>query len=298
MTSATQRAATAFVPGNAEHVRFGLIGAGIGLSRSPALHEGEAAAHGLPCRYELLDLDRLGIGVDDLDGLLQRLEREGWAGVNITLPCKQAVIPLLDEIAPEAAAIGAVNTVRFDAGRRIGYNTDAYGFGEGFRTGLPGARRERVVQFGAGGAGAATAFALLDLGVSRLSLVDSIEGRAAALAVNLGRHFPDRIVEAVAQPHRALREADGVVNATPVGTARYPGSAVPIAALHADLWVADVIYAPAETALLRAARALGCATLDGTRMLVIQAARAFELFTGCEADIARMLRHFHELPGA
>ncbi|WP_080432805.1 shikimate dehydrogenase [Burkholderia ubonensis] len=277
-------------------VRLGLIGAGIAQSRSPALHEGEAAAHGLRCRYELLDLDRLGIGVDALDGLLRRLEREGWAGVNVTLPCKQAVIPLLDEVAPEAAAIGAVNTVRFAAGRRIGYNTDAYGFGEGFRTGLPDARRARVVQFGAGGAGAATAFALLDLGVSHLTLVDDVAARAAALATNLGRHFPGRTVEALADADHALGAADGVVNATPVGTARHPGSAVPLAALRAGLWVADVIYAPAETALLRTARALGCETLDGTRMLVAQAARAFELFTGRRADVARMQRRFRELP--
>ncbi|MBR8332448.1 shikimate dehydrogenase [Burkholderia ambifaria] len=279
-------------PADTAPLRLGLIGAGIAQSRSPALHEGEAAARGLPCRYALLDLDRLGIGVDGLDGLLRRLEDEGWVGVNITLPCKQAVIPLLDEVAPEAAAIGAVNTVRFAAGRRIGYNTDAHGFGQGFRSGLPGARRERVVQFGAGGAGAATAFALLELGATRLTLVDEVPARAAALAAQLGRHFPACRIDAPEQAEAALGTADGVVNATPVGTARHPGSAVPLDALHAGLWVADVIYAPAETLLLRSARALGCQTLDGTHMLVVQAARAFELFTGCRADVARMLERF------
>ncbi|WP_244117292.1 shikimate dehydrogenase [Burkholderia gladioli] len=285
-------------PADLAPLRLGLIGAGIAHSRSPALHEGEAAAHGLPCRYTLLDLDRLGIGVDGLDGLLHRLEDEGWAGVNITLPCKQAVIPLLDEVAPEAAAIGAVNTVRFAAGRRIGYNTDAHGFGQGFRSGLPEARRERVVQFGAGGAGAATAFALLELGATRLALVDELPARAAALAAQLGRHFPACRIEAPGreQVDAALGTADGVVNATPVGTAHLPGSAVPLAALHAGLWVADVIYAPAETLLLRSARALGCQTLDGTHMLVVQAARAFELFSGCRADVTRMLERFRAAP--
>ena len=121
------------------------------------------------------------------------------------------------------------------------------------------------------------------------------QARAAALAANLSRHFPGRIVEALAEADHALGAADGVVNATPVGTARHPGSAVPLAVLHAGLWIADVIYAPAETVLLRTARTLGCETLDGTRMLVVQAARAFELFTGCRADIARMLQHFREL---
>lgn len=294
--SAADNTAAASVP---RLLKLGLIGAGIAQSHSPALHEGEATAHGLPCRYELLDLDCLGtdeLGIDGLAVLLNRIEAEGWAGVNITLPCKQAVMPLLDEVAPEAAAIGAVNTVRFAGGRRIGYNTDAYGFAESFRSGLPNVRRERVVQLGAGGAGAATAFALLDLGVAHLTIVDAIDTRAHALAANLRRHFPERIVEAAPYADDAPGGVhDGIVNATPVGTPRFPGSPVPLSVLHRDLWVADVIYKPAETALLRAARELGCPTLDGTRMLVVQAARAFELFTGCRPDVPRMLRRFCDL---
>ncbi len=136
---------------------LGLIGKGIQASKSPALHETEAAAQGLRCTYELFDLDGHPERRDVLADLLEQAEQRGFAGLNITYPCKQAIIPMLDELSDEARVIGAVNTVRFSGGGRIGYNTDAWGFAESFRHGLPGAPLTRVVQLGAGGAGAATA---------------------------------------------------------------------------------------------------------------------------------------------
>jgi shikimate dehydrogenase len=160
----------------------GLIGKGISRSKSPALHQHEAAALGVRCLYQLLDLTALGLGVEDLPRLLDSAELTGFAGLKITHPCKQAVIPLLHELSEEARAIGAVNTVRFADGRRYGFNTDAQGFAESFQRGLPDAARDRVVQIGAGGAGAATAYALLKLGVSQLSVFDVDAGRAGALA--------------------------------------------------------------------------------------------------------------------
>ena len=151
--------------------RLGLIGTGIQASKSPAIHQTEAVAQGLRCTYELLDLDASGRGPAALADVLSDAERGGFAGVNITHPCKQSVIPLLHRLSDEAETIGAVNTVHFSNGKRIGYNTDAWGFAESVRRDLAGARLERVVQIGAGGGGAATAYALLGLGARQLTIV-------------------------------------------------------------------------------------------------------------------------------
>src|SRR3984957_659754 len=116
------------------------------------MHEREARELGLVLLYQLLDLNVLGRDVDALADLLNSAELMGFAGLNITHPCKQAVIPLLHELSEEARAIGAVNTVHFVGGRRKGYNTDASGFADSFRRGLPAAPLQQVVQIGAGGA--------------------------------------------------------------------------------------------------------------------------------------------------
>jgi len=276
---------------------LGLIGKGIQASKSPALHETEAAAQGFRCSYELFDLDYVGDGRngDVLPGLLREAEDRGFAGLNITYPCKQAIIPLLHELSDEARIVGAVNTVRFRDGRRIGYNTDAWGFAESFRRGLSGASLRRVVQVGAGGAGAATAHALLELGARELYLIDTDVRRAESLATKLGAHFAGRQIKAVTELVQAVGKSDGVLNATPMGMSAHPGSAVPPDLLRNDLWVADIVYFPMETELLRAARAMGCRTLDGGGMVVFQAARAFEIFTGRKADGDRMRRHFETL---
>lgn len=256
------------------------------------MHRAEAAAQGFELAYELLDLDQRGSSDDALPHLLAEAQSSGFAGLNITYPCKQAVIPLLDELSEEAQTIGAVNTVQFRDGRRIGYNTDASGFEESFRRGMAGAALGTVVQFGGGGAGAATAFALLRLGVRRLILLDVALEKAQALASMLEQHFKHCEVRTERNIEAALRDADGVLNATPVGMAKHPGTVVPAHLLRPVLWVADIVYFPFETQLLRDARQAGCRTLDGGGMATFQAARAFQIFTGRVADSERMRRQF------
>ncbi|SEJ16584.1 shikimate dehydrogenase [Pseudomonas linyingensis] len=270
----------------------GLIGAGIQASRTPAMHEHEGDAQGIRYLYRLIDLDQLGVTSEALPELLDAAQRLGFTGLNITFPCKQAIIPLLDELSPEARGIGAVNTVVFQDGKRIGHNTDCLGFAEGLRRGLPNVARERVVQMGAGGAGAAVAHALLQDGVQQLTIFDVEPARAAELAANLNASFGAGRAQAGSDLPAAMAEAQGLVNTTPVGMAKLPGLPLPAELLRADLWVAEIIYFPLETELLRAARALGCQTLDGGKMAVFQAVKAFELFTGREADAERMMAHF------
>nr|WP_137804324.1 shikimate dehydrogenase [Pseudomonas sp. G(2018)] len=278
-------------------VLAGLIGAGIQASRTPALHEHEGDAQGLRYLYRLIDLDQLQLDSNALPDLLMAAERMNFTGLNITFPCKQAIIPLLDELSPEARGIGAVNTVVLKDGKRIGHNTDCLGFAEGFRRGLQGVALERVVQMGAGGAGAAVAHALLSEGVQQLSIFDVEISRAQSLADNLNQHFGSGRAVAGHDLALTLAEADGLVNTTPMGMKKLPGMPVPVELLRAELWVAEIVYFPLETELLRNARALGCRTLDGGTMAVFQAVKAFELFSGVVPDAQRMLEHFQSMNG-
>lgn len=273
----------------------GLIGSGIQASRTPALHEQEGDARGLRYLYRLIDLDPLRLTVDALPDLLDAAELMQFTGLNITYPCKQAILPLLDDLSDEARGIGAVNTVVFKDGKRIGHNTDCLGFAEGFRRNLSDVLRQRVVQMGAGGAGAAVAHALLAEGVERLSIFDLDSSRAQDLVDNLALRFGSGRAQVGRHLENAMAEADGLVNTTPMGMAKLPGTPVPAALLRAELWVAEIVYFPLETELLRDARALGCRTLDGGNMAVFQAVKAFELFSGEVPDAQRMLAHFQAM---
>lgn len=272
----------------------GLIGSGIGPSLSPPLHEREAAHHGLRYVYRLLDTDSLG---HDVGELVRTARRFGYDGLNITHPCKQAVIPHLDELSADARMLGAVNTVVFDGERAVGYNTDWTGFAESFERGLPDAPTRRIVQLGAGGAGAAIAHALLTMGAGQVTVVDADPGRATALAGRLGDRFGHERARPATRDDLPglLADADGLAHATPTGMALHPGLPLPVELLHPGLWVADIVYRPLETELLKQARALGCRTLDGGGMVVFQAAHAFRLFTGLTPDSERMLAHLTDL---
>jgi len=270
----------------------GLIGRGIQASRTPALHEHEGDAQGLRYLYRLIDADPLGLDDSALPQLLDAAQHTGFTGLNITFPFKQAILPLLDELSDEARGIGAVNTVVLRDGKRVGHNTDCLGFAEGFRRGLPGVSKGLVVQLGAGGAGSAVAHALLAEGVERLVLFEVDAARGQALVDNLAQRFGPGRAMLGSDLANAVAEADGLVNTTPVGMAKLPGMPLPAELLHARLWVAEIIYFPLETELLRQARALGCRTLDGGTMAVFQAVKAFELFSGHPADAARMQAHF------
>lgn len=276
---------------NGRPVLVGLIGRAIQLSRTPKMHEREAARLGLACSYLLVDFDQLGLEDEALPQILSAGAALGFQGFNVTHPFKQQIISHLDALSPEAAAIGAVNTVVYSEGRMTGYNTDSWGFSESFRAGLADVPLRQVVQFGAGGAGAAVAYALMQLGVDRLYLVDNAHTRAQTLAERM-RHDWGDCVQATDRVAEALAWADGIVNTTPVGMAKYPGIPFPAERLRPNHWVADIIYFPEETELLRTARGLGCRILPGTGMAIGQAVRAFELFTGKKSDMASMACHF------
>lgn len=275
--------------------KVGLIGADIQLSKSPALHMREGAAHGLDYSYELVDVVARKLPESALPDLLNELESRGFAGTNITHPFKQAVLPHLHELSDDARMLGAVNTVVFKDGRRIGHNTDWYGFYESFMRGLPDAKRDRALLVGAGGAGVAVAHAALKLGITHLDICDRDFSRAEHLAAELNTRFGEGHAFAVKDPADSLPFADGLIHATPMGMPAHPGMPVKADLLEQRHWVADIVYMPLVTELLATAAQKGCRTLPGGGMTVFQAVGAFRLFCGREPDAERMTAHFTEI---
>ena len=278
----------------------GLIGEGIMASLTPPMHEAEAAALGLDYEYRIFDLIELGRPAAAVGDLLAAAKRRGFAAMNITHPCKQLVVGIVDELDPDAEHLGAVNLVVFENGRLIGYNTDWMGYRDGLIAGLPDASFDRIVQVGSGGAGAATAYALLSCGTSRLDLFDVETDRARELAERMRRRFPGQTIETVTPRElpEAIGHATGVVHATPVGMLHHPGVAFDVELLRAGAWVSDVVYRPLETELIRRAAARGHPVLDGGRMAVGQAYASLQIITGTLPDRGRMERHFRALIGA
>ncbi len=276
-------------------VLVGLIGADIQMSKSPALHECEGTLQGLDYRYELLDLAERGLPATALPALLAEMEARGFAGSNITHPCKQTVIEYLTDLSDDARMLGAVNTVVFDNGKRIGHNTDWYGFYENFRRGLPNVLRHRAVLLGAGGAGVAVAHAAMKLGIEHLAIFDQDIARSTKLAEDLNRRFSAERAFAITDVGKAMRTADGLIHATPTGMKNHPGLPIEESWLESHHWVADIVYMPLVTELLALATRIGCRTLPGGGMTVFQAAAAFKLFCGIEPDAERMSSHFTEL---
>jgi shikimate dehydrogenase len=272
---------------------IGLIGANIMKSLAPALHIDAFAAAGITGHYHLMDVDQLH--GQTLEGLLEAVKTAGFLGVNITFPFKQEVMRLLDALSPEARQTGAVNTVVIaPGGHTTGHNTDRSGFRLNFEDGLGRASAEgkTAVLVGAGGAGSAVAFALMDLGLRELIVHDKDIARAAALAADVNAHFGTGRCRVTERLSEAIAAADGVANATPIGMTGFPGNPVPVQALRREHWVADVIYTPMETELIRTAAAAGARVLTGGGMCVHQGVEAFRLFTGIAPDAARMHRTF------
>lgn len=281
----------------AESYLVGLIGEGTTHSLTPALHEREADHHGLRYIYRTVDLTVLARPADDAGTLLSAGRDLGFNAFNITVPAKQVVLGYLDDLSDDAARLEAVNTVLIRDGKFIGHNTDYSGFGSALEEGLPGASLGHVVQLGAGGAGAATAYALLAAGAQHLCVLDLDPARSRERAEALARLFPDRNIEwrPIGEIGDLMSEADGLVHATPVGMHAHPGMPLDGDLLQSRHWVADIVYRPIETELVKAAGAKGCRVLDGGHMAVGQAVDAFRLITGVEPDRARMRQHFLSL---
>ncbi|MDF1522899.1 MAG: shikimate dehydrogenase [Trueperaceae bacterium] len=262
--------------------RLALLAHPAGHSVSPAMMEAAFAAVGRRARYDALD-----VPPEELAAAVAALRQAPWVGANVSVPHKAAVVPLLDELRPTARRLGAVNVVVRDRARLIGDNSDLPGFARALAALGPVAGRQAVV-LGAGGAARAVVAALRDLGME-VAVHNRSPERACALVAALGGG--GATVLADADLAAAVAAADLLVQTTTVGMAGGPlGSPLPEGVLPTAGAVVDLVYRPAVTPLLRAARAAGLVVQNGLPMLVHQGAAAFEAWTGLPAPVDAMGR--------
>lgn len=265
-------------------IRLALIGDNIGASRAPDLHRACAEIAGLELRYDLLIPPALG---KDFDAVFAEAART-CDGVNVTLPYKERVVPKVRISDPVVARIGAVNTVLFGPEGPRGYNTDHSGFIVAYRAAFGAMRPGHAVMIGAGGAGKAVAFGLVALGAERITVIDTDQARAEALALAV-TEAGQGATKGAAGDISAVAVADGVINCTPLGMHGYAGSPVPEGCFPKGVWAFDAVYTPVETPFRAQALAAGARFLSGWELFFHQGIDAFEIFTGRPpGDIVRL----------
>ncbi|WP_103109058.1 shikimate dehydrogenase [Brevibacillus reuszeri] len=262
----------------------GLFGHPVSHSQSPMMHNAAFAQMGLGFAYVAFDVDPA-----DLEDAVRGIRALGLKGINVTIPHKVAIMPMLDEIDPLAKRIGAVNTVVINDGRLIGYNTDGMGYVRSLveETGIV-LDQQIVTMVGAGGAARAVAFTLAEKGVKEIRIMNRSRERAQILAEHVGTIVPTKIVEQ-GDGMDAIADSSLLINTTSIGMLpNVQEMPVPPEWLHNKLTVSDLIYNPLETRLLGEARAIGATVHSGVGMFVNQGALAFELWTGQEAPTETM----------
>jgi shikimate dehydrogenase len=258
----------------------GVIGAPIGHSRSPALHNHWLAQHGIAGFYVPLE-----VAPEHLESVIRTMPRMGFVGANVTIPHKEQVMKLADLVTDRAALMGAANTLIFRADGKIhADNTDGYGFIENLRQGAPGwePKAGPAAVIGAGGAARAVVASLIDVGVTDIRLTNRTRTRSDVLRQEFGTKIT---VFDWVKAGNALEGAATVVNASSLGMTGKAEFRVPLDALSPDTVVTDLVYTPLDTEFLKRAAEMGCQTVDGLGMLLYQAVPAFERWFGVRPDV-------------
>lgn len=262
--------------------KAGVIGWPIAQSRSPLIHQTWLKELGLQGAYE-----KYAVKPEDLQHFIQKLQQNGFAGLNLTIPHKQSILPLVDDITDDARAIGAANTIWFEGDKLIGGNTDAYGFVTHLKESAPLWQPELpAVLLGAGGACRAVIHALQQEGVKNIILTNRTAERAAELARDFG---PSVQTLAWSDRNLALDEAGLLVNTTSLGMVGKPSLEIDISGMPKKAVVYDIVYAPLETPLLKAAKTANLSTVDGLGMLLHQAVPGFEKWFGARPEVTKTL---------
>lgn len=268
-------------------LRAGVMGWPVEHSRSPLLHGYWLEKHHIPGRY-----DRVSSSPEAFAADLRRLVAEGWRGVNVTIPHKEAALGLADEVTPRARAIGAANTMIFDDdGRILADNTDAFGFTENLKAeaGSAWRRDEPAMVLGAGGAARAVIHALLDAGAPEVILANRTRSRAETVAGNFSGGV--RVVD-WRDAGAALSGASLIVNTTSAGMAGRPPLDLDLSGAMKTAVATDIVYTPLMTPFLADAAARGLKTVDGLGMLLHQARPGFAAWFGVEPEVDAGLRAF------
>ncbi|MEZ5773442.1 MAG: shikimate dehydrogenase [Hyphomicrobiaceae bacterium] len=264
--------------------RAGVIGWPIKHSRSPLIHGHWLRRYGIAGSYE-----KVAVEPGDLAGFLAGLAAAGWRGCNVTVPHKEQALALADEATDTARAIGAANTLWVERGRLHATNTDAYGFMTHLRTEAPGWQEggRPALVLGAGGAARAILQGLIEAGVREIRLVNRSRGRAEALVAHFGRAV---VVGDWAERDSLIGDCGLLINTTSLGMTGQAPLDISLAAAGDRLTVSDIVYAPLETPLLKAARQKGLVAVDGLGMLLHQAVPGFERWFGIRPEVTRELR--------
>lgn len=271
-----------------ETKRLLIIGYPLGHTLSPLMHNTAIEETGLPYRYEAEE-----VAPEDLARAVGRFKSEGVAGFNVTIPHKEAILPLLDEVEEEAERLGAVNTVVSREGLFVGTNTDGVGFMRSLKedAGYEASGKLFVV-LGAGGSSRAISAHLALGGASEVVIANRTLSRAERLAADLGEAVGRRCFRPLPlegpETEKAVRSAQCLINTTSVGMAGDPRSPLPTEWIKPTLLVCDIIYRPLVTPLLEAAEERGASTLGGLGMLIYQGAEAFLRWTGAEMPVRRV----------
>jgi shikimate dehydrogenase len=267
-------------------IRLGIFGWPVAHSKSPQMHEAAARALGISLRYE-----RFAVEPEDLPAAIHAQHAAGIDGYNVTVPHKEAIMSLLDEISTGARAIGAVNTVVRTDGRYVGHNTDAPGFVRSLEDANVSVDGARVTVVGAGGAARAGVIGLADAGAASIVVLSRRPEQAAELVRSLRKHIDCPLEHgAISNGSSAFDKSDLLVQASSATLESNPNAiafaqALPLEALPDHATVVDMVYRPLQTAVLSRAAALGLKTIDGLGMLLHQGAIAFEMWTGFEPPL-------------
>lgn len=276
------------------HIKLGLIGDNIAQSQAPRLHHLAGGIAGLSVSYDRLVPRALGL---DFDGVFAMARDGGFRGLNITYPYKETAFARVAVRDTLVQAIGAVNTVVFEAGGPLGYNTDYTGFVAAYRGAMGQTPPGIVCMIGTGGAGRAVAFGLVALGAAAIRLVDLDGAKAQALARALRNASPDTDISVFTSAEAAAEGAGGLINCTPVGMVGYAGTPLPAQAMREAAWAFDAVYTPIETQFLRDASAAGLRIISGYELFFGQGVDAWRIFTNTEIDPAalRLALQNHEI---
>ncbi|WP_108163899.1 shikimate dehydrogenase [Saccharospirillum sp. MSK14-1] len=267
-------------------LKLGLIGEGIGQSKSPDLHQRLGRLVGIDTDYQLID--SLNEADFEFVSTVARVRQAGFRGVNVTFPFKEAALKLADHAGEGARRVGSANTLLFEESGIRAENTDYTGFVSAYQYSLGERPVGKVLLVGAGGVGRAVACGLGELGVEELLIAERDSTRGEALVAHLvGLGIKARFVSA-ADGQAALALCSGLVNCTPVGHRNHPGCPVDPSPLTANHWVFDAVYIPAHTELLKAAEAAGSAVLSGVDLFAFQGIDAYRFFSEGVVDPAQL----------
>lgn len=266
-------------------IRLGLIGDNIAASQAPRLHRLAGRQNGRTVSYRRLVPAELG---QTLEEILRDCASDGFRGVNITYPYKERAAALVGIEDPVVRAMGAVNTVLFDAPGRRGFNTDHSGFVRAWRQVMGRRGPGSVLVIGSGGVGRAVAFGLVSLGATEIRLVDRDPDRAEALARALRAAGRNTAIIVGTDAEAAAAGAAGVVNCTPVGMVGHDGTPLAASAMKSARWAFDAVYTPTDTRFLRDAAEAGLRVIGGYELFIGQGIDAWRLFTGLPLDEARL----------